>query len=196
MNKTNNSYYHKQDKPQFFTSISKSSTSMHSPHLSEIYLYWLRNRIEPLQSITMNKILLFTLTLAIMSCASQSEESVAYRTELRIESVFFYGDTITFDSPRLVTLNPQSNQITHIDLGNGTPFGVKQVFSELITDGSSEILHSINFYEGIDGEWKDLAVTDHRKPLVMHTEQESKIETSGDDGTYFIVKFSYQVNEI
>lgn len=144
----------------------------------------------------MKSLLLIGISLTLITCGLPKEKKTAYSTELAIENVVFYGDTITFDKPQKVTLIPNSGQITSIDLGNGTPFGVQHVLSELITGESSELLHNVIFYEGIDGEWVDLTNKEHREPFVTNQEADWGMEASNDSGTYFKIAFTYNVTEI
>ena len=109
---------------------------------------------------------LFGLAVYIISCGSsnstEQKDVREFEVEVKIQSVIFYSDTLNFDEPLIVSLKPNTNKITLIDLGNGNPFGVKYFVSERITGNESELVHNASFFENVLGEWKSINPIEHR----------------------------------
>ncbi len=115
---------------------------------------------------------------------------------MKIQKVFFYGETLTFDEPLIVTTNPNSNKITLIDLGNGSPFGVKYFVSDRITGGTSELVHNAAFFERVQNDWNPLNPEEHREPCVLNQEKYWGIGSKNENGPYFKIDFTYNIKEI
>lgn len=146
------------------------------------------------------KYLLIIFTLFPLSfCSSVKQEEAPkvpeYQAELKIQQVVFYGDTIVFDAPISLTPTPNSNKITLINLGNGIRFGVKYFLDPSMAGEKNQLTHNAVFYEEVFDQWESFNQLDHREPALLGEEKYWGIKVSNDEGTYFLVDFTYLVTE-
>jgi hypothetical protein len=135
--------------------------------------------------------------IAIASCSGPTQnESTEYVAGLKIKQVNFYGDTIKFDPPQMLTMKPNSDEIIKIELGNGSDFGVKYYVSEMTTGTQTELMHNVAFFEKVGDSWGNLNSTDHREKLILNEEKDWGIGISNDTEQYLKVEFSYKVTEL
>lgn len=145
----------------------------------------------------MNYLIPILSVIIITSCSKPTQnQSTEYVAELKIKQVNFYGDTIKFDPPQLTTVKPNSDEITSIELGNGSEFGVKYYVSKMTTGSETELMHNAAFFEKVGGNWGTLNDTGHREKLVLNEEKDWGIGISNDNKEYFRVEFSYKVTEL
>lgn len=145
----------------------------------------------------MKNLVLFLIVLSLISCNASREKKVAeYSVELKIKSVKFYSNTIRFEPPQVVQVKPNSDEITEIELGNGTRFGVKYYVSELKTGSDIKLMHNAAFFDEVQGDWRNINAIEHREPFNLNEEKDWGIGVSNEGEAYFKIDFSYRVIEI
>jgi hypothetical protein len=145
----------------------------------------------------MKNLLLAILLATLFACNSKSdqEKTKTFNVELNINKVVYYGDTINFNTPQNVMVKPNSGDISLIELGTGTPFGVQYFVSELITGSEKQLLHNAVFFEQVDGKWINFNGLDHREKFKLNEETPWVIGVSNEGDTYFNIDFTYKVKE-
>ena len=145
----------------------------------------------------MKNIVLFLTLVCLISCNTNKSDEVAdYTVEMKIKSINYYGDTISFEPPQIIQIKPNADEITEIYLGNGTRFGAKYYVSELRTGTETKLMHNAAFFNEVEGEWHNLNSIEHRHPFNLNEEKEWGIGVSNDGDTYFKIVFLYKVTEI
>lgn len=141
----------------------------------------------------MKNLIVVALLVGAISCGTTNENSAPeYRAELKIKTVYFYGDTIQFESPQVVQVKPNSDVITEIELGNGVRFGVKYFVSEMKTGSDIKLMHNAVFFEEVQGNWNNFNGVEHREPFNLNEEKAWGIGVGNDGETYFKIDFSYK----
>lgn len=135
--------------------------------------------------------------VVIFSCdVSTKDNSSAYVAELKIKKINFYGDTIRFDPPQVVTITPNTDEIVPIRLGNGSEFGVRYFVSEMSTGSDQKLMHNAAFFEKVNGNWSNLNSLDHREVLNLNEEKDWGIGVGDNGEQYFTIDFSYKVTRL
>ncbi|MEP4531831.1 MAG: hypothetical protein ABJ004_02015 [Cyclobacteriaceae bacterium] len=135
--------------------------------------------------------------IIITSCSKSAQiDSTEYVAELKINQIFFYGDTIKFDPPQTLRVKPNSEEITKIELGNGSDFGVIYYVSEMKTGSKTELMHNAAFYEKVGDSWGNLNDKDHREKLTLNEEKDWGIGIGDCVEQYLKVDFTYKVTEL
>ena len=101
-------------------------------------------------------ILIITIVILFTSCSRVIDSSFAqkHQVKLKMKEVVFYGDTVTFEATDTTFLIANTDNITEINLGKGSTFGVKVNVFPMQGDTLANHAYQVIFYEKEFDKWK------------------------------------------
>lgn len=123
-------------------------------------------------------------------------ENMNYQVKLKMKEVNFYGETIRFEPSDTTFIIANTGNVTEINLGNGSPFGVKAHVFPIIGDTAVNHVYQIVFYEKVFDEWKNFNSEETLQRIKLNKKRTVSFNQTSGGAMYFRMSYDCFISEL